>query len=1609
MDPRERRIYAKHNDVRKSTNELDAPFISPKHYSDVPTSLTVNQPGDKYEKEADQMADYVTRKPSMISEPPMISQKNGGHYQVRRMCTSCQQEGQRPQHQDPHQVEQITTAGTPLPSEVIVQRKCDHEINKKWTGIGTDFVSTEIDRRLQNRIGYGNPVTGNLREKMEMAFSADFRKIRIHTDSEAAFLCQQLNAQAFTFGSDIFFDSGKFDPGSISGLNLIAHEFTHVCQNREFQLSKEFLSEGKGKRKLEKDKINSEGAASDIENPPVTTTQMAVDDVVSGPPVIEVPGNLLTSESSTQITGEKDDTMPGQKVTVVEPTSTEEDELYQKVINELGEKSKQQQEPHKQKGAKEKVMEIPPKAKIANEKSRKTKATAILDAANEEGDRTFTREGFVKLFGEKVDKVAKALPTNKEQNRRIDQGTLMGAAIDAASRVAKVELKKETAPLKLEENLSREEYLRQEQARGEKIVPGPTSPYPAGPRPVISNPADANPKPKSDEEIALEKESQELDDYFAKQEYEVKEENLFLDISREKDFDDAVKTKRQAQEETRKVPEQYRSIEAPALIESQVKIDESLNSSLGKMHSARKGRFKDIQDSQQLAEINSETRKERIFREFQEIYDGTKADVDRALCPLNSIDERFADFVKAEEAEFSRSVKVDLQYICPCCDDIAICDTSDWREITAANDIIREMRSLMNQDGIDDSTQKEINGIIRERGLSNNVPRFGGVYQVYWKYRSKAYDTVQECHFEIMFHNKKESFIERVKAGVNVFAFEVVNALNEAKACIKAGEEKARKKYECLSDVDKVDKEEGHIAFESIKGQFENLKDLVNDQHDEVINSMARIYTTSVNKLRDEYERLKKENETTWLEAAWNKVKAVVKAIINFARRIVKLLGRLVYLVGDIIASPGSFFDNLIEGVTQGFSTFIKDLDTFLSKAFFTWIRGSSGIAIDIPKTWNPKGIFKLFTQLLNLDTETIWLRVSEKFGNTVADAFRKGEKITQKGLEVFGIVRRDGLAGIWEYVKDSIGNVLTETLEMIKETVLYAAIKKIITEIGKLLIPGGGFLAIAEKIVRLLQFIFDARDKILDMIEAFLDSVEMAVKGNIPAIISRITDALTQFITLAIDFLVAFFGLRSLKEKVQRFIDRMKKPIIRGIDWLLDKLAPIIRKIFRLKEDGKSKEEESETEEEGRKIGDTEVGKKIHFRVDGERHQLWIDTTGPGVKIMLRSIPMTVEKKLDEWESRMGELDEERRKQAYGLIRQARNQYNETKRLGASAEKEMEDLNSKNSEQEFNEAKKADDRVEAKEEVLGTTLRQLFEVFGEEEINLLEMEVKKMKTEVEKIINGQEIVDSNNKPPLPLAYFYSPKAGIPTKIVRRRKWKKYMPALTIDKSSRRILYGFEGSQEDIENLPKTPEATYGPKTDKGFGTWMSICPLTANRHKGSDTSNAEKNETWDALKWRIDPAGGSRSFYVRGHLLSEKLSGPGIWINLTPITQIANSRHEILVESPIKNLLRRPDQRTGRYRAIEYEVKAIYNHPSNSSIKNEVIQDTEMDIEEKRRLIWILEAEDHIPSKLTFDVTVYEFDPDSGKYVNEYKLQTPSIENDRENINTYVVLGVGT
>ncbi|MEQ8753318.1 MAG: DUF4157 domain-containing protein [Coleofasciculus sp. G1-WW12-02] len=181
---------------------LLTPESVPRTLPPLQPKLTIGQPNDPYEQEADRVARQVV---DQINAPPKIQAK---------------------------EIHQPMSVGQRKPSPL------DHlpaqRVQRYATG-GEMDASPDLESSIQRARGGGQPLDNGIRERMEGAFGADFSGVRVHTDGTSDQLNQSIQAKAFTTGQDVFFRKGAYNPGSRGGQELLAHELTHVVQQRDVE------------------------------------------------------------------------------------------------------------------------------------------------------------------------------------------------------------------------------------------------------------------------------------------------------------------------------------------------------------------------------------------------------------------------------------------------------------------------------------------------------------------------------------------------------------------------------------------------------------------------------------------------------------------------------------------------------------------------------------------------------------------------------------------------------------------------------------------------------------------------------------------------------------------------------------------------------------------------------------------------------------------------------------------------------------------------------------------------------------------------------------------------------------------------------------------------------------------------------------------------------------------------------------------------------------------------------------------------------------------------------------------------------------------------------
>jgi hypothetical protein len=221
----------------------------------VQTKLRVSEPGDAHEREADRVAAAVMARP----EPTVQRQTDTDVDIDEEELAATRQEPARQTDTDvdiepdeeeiaattPEVARQTDTDVDIEPDEEEiaattpeVARQADIDIEEDEEEVAAAKADAQatmtptVEGGIARSHGGGHPLDTSTRTFFEPRFGRDLGGVKVHTDSHAARLASDLQAQAFTVGNDIYFSPGRYQPGSDAGRSLLAHELTHTIQQQ---------------------------------------------------------------------------------------------------------------------------------------------------------------------------------------------------------------------------------------------------------------------------------------------------------------------------------------------------------------------------------------------------------------------------------------------------------------------------------------------------------------------------------------------------------------------------------------------------------------------------------------------------------------------------------------------------------------------------------------------------------------------------------------------------------------------------------------------------------------------------------------------------------------------------------------------------------------------------------------------------------------------------------------------------------------------------------------------------------------------------------------------------------------------------------------------------------------------------------------------------------------------------------------------------------------------------------------------------------------------------------------------------------------------------------
>ncbi len=243
----------------RASESAETSFFSP---TPVQARLSVSMPGDPFEREAESTADRVMSMPDSPTHQLETAASNfdGEQSLIARKEDNVEEEREEPVvqakrtntvrrfededagrvHAASPDVKSVHVASAPgvfgdrcACAQPRLMRKnisMHHSDIVQRSGRGPPLANREFEHTLRNAQGGGEALPENTRGFMEDRFGADFSGVRVHHDGRAQEMTRSIHAHAFTYGSDIYFNSGRYDPDSSAGKSLLAHELTHTIQ-----------------------------------------------------------------------------------------------------------------------------------------------------------------------------------------------------------------------------------------------------------------------------------------------------------------------------------------------------------------------------------------------------------------------------------------------------------------------------------------------------------------------------------------------------------------------------------------------------------------------------------------------------------------------------------------------------------------------------------------------------------------------------------------------------------------------------------------------------------------------------------------------------------------------------------------------------------------------------------------------------------------------------------------------------------------------------------------------------------------------------------------------------------------------------------------------------------------------------------------------------------------------------------------------------------------------------------------------------------------------------------------------------------------------------------
>jgi hypothetical protein len=257
-----------------------------------------------------------------------------------------------------------------------------------------------------------------------------------------------------------------------------------------------------------------------------------------------------------------------------------------------------------------------------------------------------------------------------------------------------------------------------------------------------------------------------------------------------------------------------------------------------------------------------------------------------------------------------------------------------------------------------------------------------------------------------------------------------------------------------------------------------------------------------------------------------------------------------------ILRSPVAFIGNLVRAAKLGFEMFASNILSHLKNALIKWLVGPLASAgVYIPKSFDLVEIIKLVLSVLGLT----WQAIRTKLVKLIPEPVLAG---LEKTAGILVTLVTQGPAAAWEQIKAELTELKDQLISQVSSMIQIEVVKAAVTKLVSMLNPAGAVIQAIIAIYNTVTFFIEKAKQIGAVVASVIDSIAAIAAGQVSGAAKRVEQTLANTLTVVIAFLAKFAGLGGIPDKLVGIVKKIRQPIDKGLDRIVDWLGKMLSKL---------------------------------------------------------------------------------------------------------------------------------------------------------------------------------------------------------------------------------------------------------------------------------------------------------------------------------------------------------------------------------------------------------------------------------------------------------------